>query len=302
MITYAQNREDVLLQRAFSQGFKGFYVDVGANEPVRDSVTKHFSIQGWRGINIEPHPDLHRMLCEDRPDDINLNIGASDRHATLEFLECPSNFGLSTFSPSMAEHWRYHDGLEFIPHAIPVRPLAEIFEEHVKGEIDFLKIDAEAHEREVISGNEWSRWRPRIVLVEATFPERWEPLLLEAGYLSAAFDGLNLYYVRGEEPDLLKPLKAPLSSLDSCIPHWFQCSIDDLKARADHLERHASLAEAELERYRARVAEAEAELARYRDIGPSAMRIAHKVQGMARHHPRLSRACKRMIGLGPSSS
>lgn len=287
MITYAQNREDVLLQRVF-QDHTGFYVDVGANEPVESSVTKHFSLRGWRGINIEPHPELHRKLCEDRPDDINLHIGASNQRATLEFLECVSNPGLSTFSPSMADNWRRRDGLEFASRSVPVRPLSEVFEEHVKETIDFLKIDAEAHELEVISGNDWTRWRPRIVLVEATAPERWEPLLHEAGYLSAAFDGLNLYYVRQEEPELLEPLKAPLSCLDACIPYWLQLSLDNHKARADYFQHQ--------------FAQVDAELTRYRKIGPNALVIAHKLHNLSARYPRLSRACKRLAGLGVSSA
>jgi len=288
MITYAQNREDVLLRRAFAWDYKGFYVDVGANDPIEYSVTKHFSIHGWRGINIEPHPELHRKLCEDRPHDINLNIGASDQHATLEYLECVSNLGLSTFSPTMADKLRQRDGLEFAGRSVPVRPLAEIFEEHVKGTIDFLKIDVEAHEREVISGNDWTRWRPRIVVVEATKPERWEPLLLEAGYLSAAFDGINLYYVRREEPELLGPLKAPLSCLDAWTPHTVQRSLDDHKTRADFFQRQ--------------FIQVDSELARYREIGPNALVIAHKLHGLSTRYPRLARACKRLAGLNAPSA
>lgn len=290
MITYAQNREDVLLQRAF-QGQMGFYVDVGANDPIKDSVTKHFSKYGWRGINIEPHPGLHQKLCEDRPNDINLNIGASDRRATLEFFECVSNLGLSTFCPTMADHWRQTDGLEFASRSVPVRTLASIFEEHVSGTIDFLKIDAEAHELEVISGNDWTRWRPRIVLVEASKPELWEPLLMEAGYLSAAFDGINLYYVRQEEPELLKFFKAPVSNLDACVPHWsHEHAPDDHKARADHFQARATFLEYHLAR-------AEEELARYQGIGPNNLVIAHKLHNLATRYPRLSRACKRLVGL-----
>ena len=151
MITYAQNREDVLLQRVFPKDHEGFYIDVGANDPVHDSVTKHFSLRGWRGITIEPHPELHRALRDDRPNDVNLNVGASDRHATLEFLECVSNSGLSTFSPSMAEIWRRDDGLEFVARSVPVRPLAAILDEHAEGRtIDFLKIDAEAQDRKSV--------------------------------------------------------------------------------------------------------------------------------------------------------
>ena len=64
MVSYAQNHEDVLLRRVFPDEPNGFYIDVGANDPVRDSVTKHFYDRGWHGINIEPaERSLQATLC-----------------------------------------------------------------------------------------------------------------------------------------------------------------------------------------------------------------------------------------------
>lgn len=53
-ISFAQNGEDIRLLRAFIEQPTGFWVDVGANHPINDSVTKLFSLRGWRGINVEP--------------------------------------------------------------------------------------------------------------------------------------------------------------------------------------------------------------------------------------------------------
>jgi hypothetical protein len=55
-ISYAQNNEDVLLWRALGHVQDGFYIDVGASDPVEHSVTRAFYDAGWRGINIEPLP------------------------------------------------------------------------------------------------------------------------------------------------------------------------------------------------------------------------------------------------------
>ena len=78
MISYAQNREDVLLARVFHDVKAGFYVDVGANDPEHCSVTKHFYDLGWRGINFEPGRVFEKLAAA-RPRDINLNVAASDR-------------------------------------------------------------------------------------------------------------------------------------------------------------------------------------------------------------------------------
>ncbi len=103
-ISYSQNREDVVLHRVFAGLRSGFYIDVGANDPVIASVTKAFSELGWRGINVEPVPSVFERLREDRPLDINLNLGVSNCSKTVAFFECRSLTTLSTFSEAQARH------------------------------------------------------------------------------------------------------------------------------------------------------------------------------------------------------
>src|SRR5215472_13324959 len=102
VVSYAQNREDVVLYRALSGQSKGFYIDVGANDPTVCSITKCFYELGWNGINIEPVREVFQRLAAERTRDINLNIGISNRRQTLPFYECVSESTLSTFSPTLA--------------------------------------------------------------------------------------------------------------------------------------------------------------------------------------------------------
>ena len=99
-ISYAQNFEDVILWRVLKDIDSGFYVDVGANGPVFDSVTKAFYDKGWRGINIEPMPDYYEKLSADRPRDINLMLAAGNRDEVLPFYEVAET-GLSSFMDIM---------------------------------------------------------------------------------------------------------------------------------------------------------------------------------------------------------
>jgi FkbM family methyltransferase len=283
MISYAQNQEDVLLRRVFSHVEDGFYIDVGANDPVHHSVTKHFYDLGWRGINIEPHRGSYLRLGAQRRDDINLNLGLSDRETTLELLECLSNTELSTFSPEMANEWR-RQGFEFVERPVPVTTLARVCADHVDRPIDFLKIDAEAHEREVIAGGDWARWRPRVILIEATWPDRWEPLILASDYRFAAFDGLNRYYVRSEDHQLLSAFDAPVSYVDDYIPYRYQFRIDELCA--------------ELACSRARIDELSAILGPSKDLGPNTLRIALRLHRLSARFPRLAWAARRIARLG----
>ncbi len=226
MISYAQNREDVLLRRLFPDQPTGFYIDVGANLPTDCSVTKHFYDRGWFGVNIEPG-HVFKELQAERPHDINLNVGLSDRKGSLAFYEFPSVSGLSTFSP---EEGQVHQsrGLEVVVRSVPVTTLAAVCARYVDRTIDFISIDVEGYEQQVLEGGDWRRWRPRVVLVEATRPnttipthQLWEPILLRANYLFAYFDGLNRFYVRAEDRELLKALQAPVNVFDDFVPYEF---------------------------------------------------------------------------------
>ncbi len=91
----------------------------------------------------------------------------------------------------------------------PVRRLASLLAEHAPARIDWLKVDVEGAEADVLAGNDWARFRPRVVLVEAIAPgtmepthEAWEPILTGAGYAFAFFDGLNRFYLSEDARDL----------------------------------------------------------------------------------------------------
>ncbi len=96
MVSFAQFGEDVMLRRFFGDQPAGFFIDVGAYDPVVDSVTQHFSLCGWTGINVEPLPELHRKFVSARPNDINLNLALSDHVGALDLIANRSHPGLRT--------------------------------------------------------------------------------------------------------------------------------------------------------------------------------------------------------------
>jgi len=223
MITYAQNFEDVILNRIFKEKKNGFYIDVGAWHPVNHSVTKHFSDQGWSGINVEPSSTYWKLLQKFRPRDININCAISDNHESIEYLEIP-NSGAST-SIHKVRDIIYEQG-DLAKNAkirkVECVTLADICNQYAHDkEIDFLKIDVEGAESSVIKGGNWKVYRPQVVIVEAVMPftktlnyTDWEDILLNEGYIFAYFDGLNRFYLREESKDFLPILNVPPNVFD----------------------------------------------------------------------------------------
>lgn len=244
MISYAQNAEDVLLRRVFGARSEGLYVDVGAYDPVFSSVSKHFYDLGWSGLNIDASPAACARVAAARPRDKTLNFGVSSRRGTMPFFEAPPGFaGLSTFVSGHAEKHRSR-GVQLQEISVEVRTLAELCEEHTSGPIDFMSIDVEGHEREVIEGADFTRFRPRVLLVEAIEPlstspsyEQWEPLLYGEGYRFAAFDGLNRYYLPEElHADLAPRLAVPANVFDHFVPYEYWRQIVELRGVVDRFQ------------------------------------------------------------------
>jgi len=234
MISYAQNAEDVVLERLFHEQSRGFYVDVGAADPVIDSVTHFFSEIGWRGINVEPVPSSFERLQQVRESDINIHCaaGAEPGAASLHVIQDPRGewdqaAHLSTMGVDEAEK-RSQEGWDVLTTDVEVRRLDDILTEHSGETIDFVTIDVEGWEREVLSSADWNRWRPRVIVVEAIRPGQrepdfgeWEHILLEHGYLRAFFDGLNCFYVGIGDEVGLRRISAPANVLDLYVPHRF---------------------------------------------------------------------------------
>jgi FkbM family methyltransferase len=208
-ITYAQNREDIILSGFFEDVKDGFYVDVGANHPDVLSVTKIFYDKGWTGINIEPNLHLFKLIQQQRSRDINLNIGAADKPGELVLREYPGGDGLSTFSKEVQSKYQEKGSIyrqntvSYKDHKVVVKPLKQIFEENKVKTINFMNVDVEGFEHNVIKGNDWDKYRPQVICIEANhIVEDWRPLLKEAHYDLVFFDGLNNYYVAQEHQAL----------------------------------------------------------------------------------------------------
>jgi FkbM family methyltransferase len=237
-ISYAQNFEDVILNRLFKDKNDGFYIDIGANHPVFDSVTMAFYERGWTGINIEPMPVYYELLCEKRSRDINLNCAVSDQEKTLDFYDLEAT-GYSTLDKTVAETLVNEKGLDLKVYQVQTRSLEAIANQYVHCPIDFMKIDVEGWEKPVVLSHDWENFRPKVVIIEATFPGKTEHLesgiqdfLQTKNYTKVYFDGLNDFYLANELSNLSHHFGLPPNVFDD----FKQFLYVDLQQHVQNLE------------------------------------------------------------------
>ena len=214
-LSYAQRFEDFHLWRCLGDVPNGFYADIGAGHPVYDNVSFAFYLTGWRGITVEPNPALAALGRAVRPRDRLFEglCGAAPGGATL-YLQREFH-GLSTTIAEHAGAAEKETGHIAETLTLPVATLAALCEQHAPAAFEFLKVDVEGAEADVLRGADFSRHRPKVIMVEAIKPfslapawDEWEPLLSRHGYAYVWDDELNRYYVAKEAQALAEKLTA----------------------------------------------------------------------------------------------
>jgi FkbM family methyltransferase len=226
-LSYTQNLEDYHLSLAFAGQKTGSYIDVGGGHPIADNVSFWFYERGWRGIVVEPQAELVGLYARLRPRDaavrglVGRQCGEADFHAVDRL------HGFSTTVEHFARQARQF-GVDYRTVRMPVVTLARLCERHDVGEIDFLKVDVEGGEADVLLGGDWRRYRPKVIVIEAVRPgsgepawEEWEPFLLAQGYRFALFDTLNRFYVAQEAPQIFARLPSERAPWDK-VRHMYE--------------------------------------------------------------------------------
>lgn len=166
--SYSQHNEDLLIDLLIGRKEKGFYVDVGANDPSFNSNTKKFYLRGWTGINIEPHQKAYEKFTQYRPNDINLNVAVSINEGELTFYQLSDDSTLSTLDLPTANRMAEMLNLTISEVKVKTQSLENILDKHVNNiVIDLMSVDAEGHDLMVLKSNNWNKYRPELLIVES---------------------------------------------------------------------------------------------------------------------------------------
>lgn len=165
---YSQSGEDVVLWRMLKSRRDGFYVDVGAHHPRKFSNTWLLhKYRGWRGVNIDATQSSIDAFNAERPNDINVCSAVSAQRGVVQ-LRVTAGGARNTISDAQAASVT-RKGVEITEvRSVTAAPLAEILRErlgptHV---IDLMNVDVEGLDLEALQSNDWTAFRPRILVVE----------------------------------------------------------------------------------------------------------------------------------------
>jgi FkbM family methyltransferase len=197
--SFSQEGEDMIMKEIFFKQKKGFYVDIGAHHPKRFSNSYHYYKIGWRGINIDAMPGSMKLFKLFRHKDINIEVGIADKEGELTFYVF-NEPALNTFSKEIGEA---DNGKYKLIDRIPVKvfPLDKILDRFAIPRIDFMNIDVEGMDLMVLKSNNWEKYQPKMILVEAMverngMPDEITSFLNSKGYKFYACTRRTSFFIR----------------------------------------------------------------------------------------------------------
>lgn len=167
--SWSQFGEDEILCRELDDVMAtGFYLDIGANHPARLSNTYRLYRRSMRGITVEPGRVLSSLHEQFRPEDVHLCAGAGEENGVMTFYRIFPHAN-STFSAEQYREWISTGSSLISKSLVPVLTVRSILEGCTfpnRPIFALLSVDTESLDVPVLRGNDWCRFRPRLVVVK----------------------------------------------------------------------------------------------------------------------------------------
>jgi FkbM family methyltransferase len=200
-LSYAQCGEDLILKKIFGKNSRnGFYIDIGCNNPIQKSNTFKLYLKGWKGICIDGNANLVNKFKRIRRRDNCLNAIVSDNQGTVTFFQDNVNHELSSVDIILGKELTAANKEVQLLEMTSVT-LESILDTHLSADrIDLLCIDVEGHDLQVLKGNNFEKYRPRIIVIEFEGSiedvkrSEADRFLVANGYELLVLSSPNIYY------------------------------------------------------------------------------------------------------------
>jgi FkbM family methyltransferase len=196
MNSYSQFGEDLLLWKYFGERRQGFFLEAGANHPTLRSQTWLFEQNGWTGILVEPLAANCALLRRERPHSrvFQLALGSPEQCGRARFSVAA---GSDAYSGLVLQDGVAQERTE----EVEIRTLDQVLAEAANPKLDFVSLDVEGAELDVLNGFDLPRHQPGVLLVEDHLQRlglhRW---IVGRGYRLVKRTGCNSWYVPGGAP------------------------------------------------------------------------------------------------------
>jgi FkbM family methyltransferase len=178
--SFSQNKEDLIIEKILQKKIIS-YIDIGSNHPIKFNNTYRFYLHGARGINIEPNLSLIKKYQKIRPKDKNLHLGLAKQNGSSMFYQLDPDVN-STFSQQHVKEKIKEGCIKTNQYSVKISTLKQIFQKYYKNRnVDLVSIDTEGYDYQILKGNDWSQYRPRIICIEDNSIET-QKLLINLNY------------------------------------------------------------------------------------------------------------------------
>lgn len=167
-ISFSKSGDDIQLMKLIKDSTPGLYVDIGSWHPIKASNTYYFYLRGWKGICIDPNPEMIDLFAKVRPTDIFLNCALGDSIQNLNYYMLSDKYSsMNTLHYDFIVSHKLENEVKEVKN-IPVYNLKTLLEQHVNSNdrLDFFDIDVEGYDLEVLKTNDWNKFRPKIIIIE----------------------------------------------------------------------------------------------------------------------------------------
>lgn len=200
--TSQYGQDKYVLNELFSKQGEGFFIDIGANDGVTFSNTYVMERKGWKGIAIEPNPVVFEKLAKERHCHLeNACIALEKGTSRFRKISGPSEMLSGIVDTYNEKHLERIDrelkerGGDFQDIEVPALTFSDLLEKYQVKQIDFLSIDIEGGELDVISNIDFNAIDVKVIAIENNYGNAMIPVILRSyGFIIKAIVGDEIYH------------------------------------------------------------------------------------------------------------